>query len=168
MRREAGLTVQEFKADTFRVPDVTRYAARLAACLIVLIAALGCDPGFSRRYPIDDSAATSPLDDVLREFEAHHLGAEFFRIEPPKTWKDSFRDEGYRVLRWYDRDRYEKPPGAGWLHLVVILNVESSELELSSSGFGHLWETSELEELRGRLSRQLCAHGYRVKGECRD
>lgn len=139
---------------------------RRIAITVALIALFGCDPGFFKRFPVEDSSATSPIEEVLRDFEKGHLGPDFFRAEVPEDLASDYRDRGYRVLRWYDRDSEVTSQRGSFVYLAVLADIKSSRIELASVAFPSFGEPSELERVRRQLSRDLCEHGFLVKDGC--
>lgn len=139
---------------------------RTLAIPVALIALLGCDPASFKRFPVETSAATSPLEQVLDQFEQDHLGTDFFRVNVPADLADVYRDRGYRVLRWYDRDPEPTSQRGSFVYLAVLAELESSRIELASVAFPSFGEPHELTRLRRDLSSDLCRHGFRVKDSC--
>jgi hypothetical protein len=104
---------------------------RTLAVAVAVITIFACDPGFYKPFPVDSSAATTPLEQVLREFERDHLGTQFFRVEVPDDIANDYRDRGYRILRWYDRDRELTSQRGSHVYLAVVARTEDSRIDSS-------------------------------------
>jgi hypothetical protein len=136
----------------------------IAACA-ALLALVACDPGYFARFPVDTSGAASPLEAALASFEKDGLSG-FHRVEVSDERASDYREQGYRVLRWYDRDAEITTGRGSFIYLVVIEEIGSSRIELDAVAFPSLGEPQQLERVRLGLSRSLCERGFRVKDAC--
>jgi hypothetical protein len=131
-----------------------------------MTAILGCDPAHFQRYPVYDSHATAPLEEALRAFEREDLSPDLFLTDPPESLAAHYRERGFEVLRWYDRDANPSSPRGSFYYLAVLMKSESRQIELVSAAFPAFGESPGLERLRRQLSKELCARDFVVEGEC--
>jgi len=130
----------------------------LAAAALVL----GCDPGSFKRFPIDDSAAISPIEQVLRDFEREHLGSGFNRAEISDDVARTYLNCECKVLRWYDRDRVVTFERGSYFWLAVFFDREKEQLSIATGAFPSFGEPGNLQDLRLDLSRRLSENGFLV------
>ncbi len=130
--------------------------------LAVTVSALGCDPGSFKRFPIDDSAAIPPIEQVLRDFELEHLNSGFFRAEISEDVARSYLNCECRVLRWYDRDQVVTLERGSFFYLAVFVDSETDQLSIATGAFPSFGEPGDLQELRLDLSRELTENGFLV------
>ena len=132
---------------------------------LILIAAavssLGCDPGSFNRFPIDPMDSTTPIEQVLDEFEAEHLSAKFVRAEISPAVSRAYLNCECKVLRWYDRDAEVTLERGSFFYLAVFV-VPTEQLSIATGAFPSFGEPEDLEELRLTLSRQLTQEGFLV------
>ena len=139
------------------------HAKRRLVVIAASVAAFGCDPGSFKRFPVDDSAAIPPIEQVLRDFEREHLDRGFFRAEISDDVAHSYLNCECRVLRWYDRDKVVTLERGSFFYLAVFVDSETDQLGIATGAFPSFGEPEDLQALRHALSRQLTANGFLVK-----
>jgi hypothetical protein len=130
--------------------------------LAVAVSALACDPGSFKRFPIDDSVAIAPIEQVLRDFEREHLDPGFLRAQISDDVARSYLNCECRVLRWYDRDKVVTLERGSFFYLAVFIDSEKEQLGVATGAFPSFGEPGNLEKLRLDLSRQLTESGFLV------
>ena len=133
-------------------------------CLILLAAVtslLGCDPGSFKRFPIDESSPTPPIEQVLREFDAERLSGGFVRADVSPEVARAYLNCECRVLRWYDRDAVIALERGSFFYLAVFVDP-TERLAIATGAFPSFGEPGDLKELRLALSRHLTESGFLV------
>jgi len=133
-------------------------------CLVLIAAlasSLACDPGSFKQFPIDPLDSTTPIEVVLQEFEAEHLGDEFVRARISPEVSNAYLNCECRVLRWYDRDAEVTLERGSFFYLAVFVNP-SEQLSIATGAFPSFGEPGHLKDLRLALSRQLTQRGFLV------
>jgi hypothetical protein len=134
---------------------------RFIALVAVAASVLACDPGSFKRFPINPLDSTTPIDQVLREFEAAHLGGEFVRANISPEVSSAYLNCECKVLRWYDRDAEVTLERGSFFYLAVYVDP-SEQLTIATGAFPSFGEPDQLHDLRIALSRQLTNRGFLV------
>ena len=134
---------------------------RHLALIVAAAFLLACDPASFKRFPIDGSPSTPPIEQVLRRFEAEHVGGELVRAEIPPEISRAYLNCDCTVLRWYDRDAAVTSGRGSFLYLAVFVDP-TGRLSIATGAFPSLGEPAHLKKLRLALSRHLTESGFLV------
>lgn len=136
-------------------------AVRRLIVIATAAASLGCDPSWVQQFPIDESSVTRPIEQVLREFDAEHLGGTFVRAETPPEVAHVYLRCECKVLRWYDRDAVVTLERGSFFYLAVFVDP-TDQYAIAAGAFPSPAEPDDLKDLRLALSRELTKSGFLV------
>ncbi len=141
-------------------------ACRWLGPLLLSLALVGCDPAYRKAFPIHESSATARIEQVLAEFDTTQLHGGLVRSQPSPEVVAHFREQGLRILRWYDRVSPVTFERGSYDYLAVVVDVPTSQVQLLSVAFPAITESPDVRVVRERLSSRLCESGFAVSGSC--
>ena len=139
---------------------------RRIVLLFLLLLTLGCDPGYFRRFPVEQALGAISLEAALDAFETRGLPEKLYRTRPPRNLAEHFQENGYEVVRWYDRDQVPSSERGSFYYLAILADMTSHEIEIAVGAFPSLGEPPNVNEARLDLIRELCARNFVVAGGC--
>lgn len=141
---------------------------RQIAVLLFALLATGCDPGYLKRIPVFPPEDASSLEEVLDSFDARALERDLFRSIPPRNHAELYREDGYEVIRWYDRDPDLDPATArgSFFYVAVLARAHSRDYAIAVGAFPSFGEPPDLKRTRRELIRTLCANEFEIEGGC--